>query len=166
MMKAGEKVVFSLGREKGVIVSVQKNGMVVVEMEIGMTVKVHVSEIAIDYSSAELHEKPIKTNRFYIDKTNTKPTKKQSQAIDLHFNANKVLNLENGQVLSKQLDLLAATINAALAGGTKELIIIHGVGVGTLKREVHIMLNNHKQVKGVFEADHKKYGKGATRVVF
>ncbi len=164
-MKIGDKIIFSLGREKGVIIDIRKSGMVEVAMEIGMNVVVNSNEIAIDYSTPDLHQKPINTNRFYLDKTKPKTLKKTSNAIDLHISASKKLNLEEGKILSSQLEMLSKAINQALVEGTKELIIIHGVGEGILKKAVHEWLKKHKLVKVIAEADNAKYGKGATKVV-
>jgi dsDNA-specific endonuclease/ATPase MutS2 len=164
-MKQGDKVVFSSGREKGVILSIRANGLVEVEMEIGMKVIVNKSEIAIDYSTPELHLKPIKTNRFYLDKTQPKKTKNKSKEVDLHISTQKIINLESTKVLNTQLDILSNTLNQAILEGCKELIIIHGIGEGILKKEVHNILRNNTKVKSFAEADNRKYGKGATKVL-
>lgn len=165
-MKKGDKVVFSLGREKGVIINVRPNKMVEVEMEIGMNVLVHHSEIAIDFSVDELHQKPIKTNKFYIEKTKTKSIKKPTKDVDLHFSPAKIIELNTKHVLSAQLDLLSKALNQAIADGTKEFIIIHGVGEGVLKKAVHDFLKTHRLVKSFSAADFSKYGDGATKVNF
>ncbi|MFN0048299.1 MAG: Smr/MutS family protein [Cytophagales bacterium] len=164
-MKVADKVVFSLGREKGVIVAIKHNGLIEVEMEIGMKVLVNRDEIAVDYSTPELHQKPIKTNRFYIDKTTPTTIKKPSKSVDLHIYSTQVLSLKQGKLLSTQLNLLSVAFNNATLSGIKELIIIHGVGDGILKKAVHEFLIANKLVKAISEADNKKYGKGATKVI-
>ena len=54
----------------------------------------------------------------------------------------------------------------ALEENYASMVVIHGVGIGVLKKEVHKILQKTPFVKTVEQADPGRYGNGATRVVF
>ncbi|MBU3677613.1 MAG: hypothetical protein FGM54_10620, partial [Chitinophagaceae bacterium] len=74
--------------------------------------------------------------------------------------------LSSGEILHLQLREAQKAIDLAMATHQKELILIHGVGKGVLKQELHRMLNQTKGGVGyVYDYD-SRYGYGATRVIF
>ena len=69
----------------------------------------------------------------------------------------------NGQIVQIQLDAARDFIDKSIISGKRELVLVHGVGNGTLKKEVHKLLKSYYGIK--FEqGDSRKYGEGATLV--
>ena len=69
----------------------------------------------------------------------------------------------NGQIVQIQLDTARDFIDKSILSGKRELILVHGVGNGTLKKEVHKLLKSYYGIR--FEqGDARKYGEGATLV--
>jgi hypothetical protein len=60
--------------------------------------------------------------------------------------------------------LVLAYLDACLARGITELRIVHGKGVGNLRRTVHALLDRHPRVRGYRLAGHGGGGWGATLV--
>lgn len=71
-----------------------------------------------------------------------------------------------GELLQIQMEAAARALWDAVAQNAQTLIVIHGIGEGTLKREVIKLMEKSDHVKSVGEADFKRYGKGATRIDF
>lgn len=97
----------------------------------------------------------------------TKSQKAKSAAldeIDLHTEALGISTkgLDNFEILSRQLQALQIAIDAAVMGKQTSLIIIHGVGNGRLKEEVHLLLKGHPSVTFFQHSWRPKYGNGAT----
>ncbi len=90
------------------------------------------------------------------------------QEVDLHIeklckNPNDLLQ---GEMLQLQLKNLQKELDNALQSKQKTLIVIHGVGKGILKNEIHRILDQTFWVdKYVFEYT-AKYGDGATKIYF
>lgn len=90
------------------------------------------------------------------------------QAIDLHLdrltdNPDEVLEQD---YLGFKMESLERYINNALRLGVPEVFVIHGVGKGFLKNEVHKFLAKHPHVDRFINEFFKKYGFGATKVIF
>ncbi|MCA9716986.1 MAG: Smr/MutS family protein [Myxococcales bacterium] len=60
--------------------------------------------------------------------------------------------------------LVHAYIEECLARGIRELRIVHGKGVGNLRRTVHALLDRHPAVQGYRLGGHRAGGWGATLV--
>lgn len=84
--------------------------------------------------------------------------------IDLHAEALGITTKgkDNFEILSRQLQALQKAIDAAVMNGRTSLIIIHGVGNGRLKEEVHLLLKGHPSVTFFQHSWRPKYGNGAT----
>jgi len=90
------------------------------------------------------------------------------EVIDLHLPAlvddpEKVAKHERLQIQLKAFD---AYIDQALRLGVDSVIIIHGVGSGSLKRAIHSRLHRIKFIRQFTNEYHPKYGYGATEVIF
>ena len=88
--------------------------------------------------------------------------------VDLHIesltpNAN---DLTAAEMLSLQMDFFAKAFDKALVDNVKRLILIHGVGNGVLKTEIHRVLSKSPHIKSFKEARKEKFGYGATEVEF
>jgi Smr domain len=121
-----------------------------------------------------LDEKPIEINAAQIKEkmfeTNIKPSLNISinpnSSIDLHIeNLSKTFwRLSNAEILALQLKSFAEFMDQAISSGLDEVIIIHGVGEGTLKNAIHQQLLVHQNVGSFIKASEQKYGDGATLV--
>lgn len=72
--------------------------------------------------------------------------------------------LSGSDILQHQLATFEQGLDRALAAGLEEITFIHGVGNGTLRKEIHRRLSAMNTIAW-FKDDHKeKWGYGATRV--
>ena len=86
--------------------------------------------------------------------------------IDLHIEAlmkNK-RGLGNSEILKIQLDALDKFVRNAIVHRLTHLTIIHGIGIGVLRSEVHAYLKTIKEVRRFANEWNGPYGFGATEV--
>jgi hypothetical protein len=87
---------------------------------------------------------------------------------DLHLEAlrpdNKDEELSNTAILRLQLDAFEDALTRALATNMHEIVFIHGLGSGTLRKEIHRQLSRNKDIKFFEDAQKGKFGFGATLV--
>jgi len=74
--------------------------------------------------------------------------------------------LSNYEMLSLQLRTFEKFYHLAVMHHQPSLIIIHGVGEGRLRDEVHNILRLKNEVKSFVNQYHPKYGYGATEIFF
>ncbi|MFN6946201.1 MAG: Smr/MutS family protein [Cytophagaceae bacterium] len=88
--------------------------------------------------------------------------------IDLHIEklTNSYDAMTSGEKLELQLKIFQENIERAIASGMKEIVIIHGIGNGTLKNSIRKNLKNYNQVKSFSDANPGKFGYGATQIKF
>lgn len=94
---------------------------------------------------------------------------KQESEIDLHIEKliRKTDMLDNFEILTIQLRALETAIEKAISFRQASLIVIHGVGEGKLRTEVHALLKKMKKEIKHFENKYSaKYGFGATEIFF
>ena len=86
--------------------------------------------------------------------------------VDLHIEkiTDAYRQLDNYQILEKQLDFAKHKIEFAQRKNIKKIVFIHGVGAGVLKYELLRVLKNY-QVE-ITEASYAQYGEGATEIYF
>lgn len=86
--------------------------------------------------------------------------------VDLHIeeltDAHDTMN--NGDMLSLQLQTFEEKLDQALATGMDEITFVHGVGSGTLRREIQKRLSGMKSILFFQDAQREKFGYGATLV--
>lgn len=88
--------------------------------------------------------------------------------IDLHLEAilPEPKSMSNFEILTLQLATLERALDRAMEAKQQSMIIIHGVGAGKLKEEVHSILRSKSYVS-FFQHDWMpRYGYGATEVFF
>ncbi|MBS1746143.1 MAG: Smr/MutS family protein, partial [Bacteroidetes bacterium] len=111
-------------------------------------------------SSISLRGRPGSSNQ----EPNTTATE---HIVDLHWDK---LTLNTGQeavaILEQQLHYLERRLGAALAANLPDMLIIHGIGEGTLKARVHELLASYPSVSEFRNEWMPRYGMGATRVWF
>lgn len=98
-------------------------------------------------------------------KGSTKQRKgRKLDAIDLHAESLgiSIQKLSNFEILSRQMQALENAIDRAVMQRQTSLVVIHGVGTGKLKEEVHLLLNGHPSVAFFQHNWRPKHGWGAT----
>ncbi|HMO32165.1 MAG TPA: Smr/MutS family protein [Lacibacter sp.] len=88
--------------------------------------------------------------------------------IDLHIEkiTNNWRGMNNYEILSLQLSEFEKYMDAALHHLQPSLVVIHGVGEGVLKDEIHERLRLRREVKSYVNQYHPLYGYGATEIYF
>ena len=88
--------------------------------------------------------------------------------VDLHIEklTDSWKHLTNFEILSMQLKAFNKYYDIAVAHYQASLIIIHGVGVGKLRDEIHDILRLKKEVKSFVNQYSHLYGYGATEIYF
>ncbi len=86
--------------------------------------------------------------------------------VDLHLHSMfpDSHKIDDGLKLKKQIDFCRQIIDSAIEHKYRRLILIHGVGVGILKIEIHKLLRSYDQLQ-FRDAPIAKYGIGATEVI-
>ena len=98
---------------------------------------------------------------------NSKPAiDRPAREIDLHIEklTDQYLAMSNTAMLTMQLTTFQNNLDNAFATGMDEIVFIHGVGNGVLKKEIHKILSNTKTIKFFQDAQKEKFGYGATLV--
>lgn len=88
--------------------------------------------------------------------------------VDLHIEklSDDWEHLSNAEILDIQLREFEKWYELALAHHQANLIIIHGVGSGRLRDEIHDILRLKRGVKSFVNQYHPSYGYGATEIYF
>ena len=88
--------------------------------------------------------------------------------IDLHIEkiSHSWKHLSNYEILSMQLDEFEKYYELSIAHHQPTLIVIHGVGEGKLRDEIHEILRLKRDVKSFVNQFHPLYGYGATEIYF
>ena len=90
------------------------------------------------------------------------------EEIDLHVDSTRFKGgkMDNKYAIEFQIEALEAALDNAVMKGKVEIRVIHGLGKGKLKEEVHKILSRHPQVKSFENTYHSRYGMGSTLVYF
>lgn len=88
--------------------------------------------------------------------------------IDLHIEKliDQYDHLSNIEIIGIQLAEFEKWFDLAIAHRQPSLIIIHGVGKGRLREEIHDILKTKKEVKNFINQYDPRFGYGATEVIF
>ncbi len=88
--------------------------------------------------------------------------------VDLHIEklSNDWKHLSNFEILTIQLNEFEKHMDNAIAHYQPSIIMIHGVGVGKLKDEIHEILKSKREVKNFFNKYDPRFGYGATEIFF
>jgi len=88
--------------------------------------------------------------------------------VDLHIE--KITDdwngLRNHEIVTLQLKTFEKFYDLAVAHMQPSLIVIHGVGTGRLREEIHEQLKHRKEVKTFVNQYHPAFGYGATEIFF
>ncbi|GAB4340931.1 MAG: DUF2027 domain-containing protein [Flammeovirgaceae bacterium] len=95
--------------------------------------------------------------------TPQKPTQLgKKKQIDLHAEKLGIQKLNQEEILLEQLRVFENELDKAIFEGYDEIIFIHGVGLGTLKKEIQKRLSRHPHIAFYQDAQKEKFGYGAT----
>ncbi len=88
--------------------------------------------------------------------------------VDLHIEklTDDWEHLGSFEILTIQLAAFEKYYELAVAHNLPSLTVIHGVGVGKLRDEIHEILKQKKEVKSIVKGDSHLYGDGATEIYF
>ena len=88
--------------------------------------------------------------------------------IDLHIEklTDSWKHLSNFEILTIQLKTFEKYYELAVAHYQPSLTVIHGVGIGKLRNEIHDILKGKKEVKSFVNQYSHNYGYGATEIQF
>ena len=111
-----------------------------------------------------LKEKLFESNDFPEINKESK-THLTEKTIDLHVDASSA-DLKSNEILEYQLNKFEEAYDNALLMNLKELKIIHGIGAGILRNEIHKRISAKKEVKFFEDSDKEKFGFGSTIIYF
>lgn len=105
-------------------------------------------------------------NKLYNAKNTRQHLEPAKYEVDLHIE--KLIpewkQLSNFEILTIQLNTLEKYLDLAIAHHQHNLIVIHGVGTGKLKDEIHEILKARREVKSFINQYDPRYGYGATEI--
>lgn len=86
--------------------------------------------------------------------------------VDLHFDPESVQNgaLNPSAILALQMSRFHAAVEEAIAKNLKRLVVIHGIGQGTLKMQIRKEIQEKYPAFVFQDASFKEYGFGATMI--
>jgi hypothetical protein len=104
----------------------------------------------------------------YITGTDISKLEKPKTEIDLHIEALRydTEGLSSGEIITIQLDALQRYLQLAIVNKQERMAVIHGLGKGKLKDEVHKILKKTPEVFIFTNEWHGRYGFGATEIFF
>lgn len=97
--------------------------------------------------------------------TRVKPKERGIEEVDLHIHelVERSKGLSNFEMLQIQLDTARKALEKARKANAQKIILIHGVGEGKLRSELHHMLRSMENIR-FYDANFLRYGAGATEV--
>lgn len=165
--KAGDIVSFLNEVGSGRVLKVNPDGSFLVEREDGFEEAFRAAELVLRGHLAidrvERKDKP----KAPLERGQAKPAAPRHLEQDLHFEqlVDYPKNYSAQEKLNIQLVSARDCLQRARRGGIKRVILIHGVGQGRLREEVHSLL---ERMDGLtfYDASFAEYGRGATEVEF
>lgn len=175
--KLGEKVLFLKEKGSGVVTKIDAKGWVWVEDDETGFCEPHVvsdvSKVFGVFSQNDMEKSQVKAVDLEVQKHQSEQSETASYLrkhtnfweIDLH--THQLMDTERGkskhELLTYQLFIFKKCLEKARYKHLRKLIVIHGVGKGILKAEIHDFLLGHPNVY-FYDADFRDYGKGATEI--
>ena len=107
-----------------------------------------------------------KENKLYDAKLGRQHLEPAKYEVDLHIEklSGEWQHLSNFEILTIQLNIFEKYLDLAIAHHQHNLIVIHGVGTGKLKDEIHEILKARREVKSFINQYDPRYGYGATEI--
>jgi hypothetical protein len=106
--------------------------------------------------------------RFYDASRVKEKLEPAHSVVDLHIEklTDNWKGLSNFEILTIQLRNFEKYYNLAISHRQPNLVVIHGVGTGKLRNEIHEILKLKKEVKSFANQYHANFGFGATEIFF
>jgi len=147
-MKIGDFVVFKNETDTGTIKEIISEGKIKITNSQGFDeIKLSSEIIVIDknfnqvssYGQIPKYEK--QTNSLKFSKEKIKKT--SCIKIDLHIEllVEDFSKYSNEEIIKIQINYCEKQINKILKSNHKEFLVVHGIGMGVLKKEIHNLLN-------------------------
>ena len=138
------------------------------------------NEPTISYQLFDIYPDQIEEEKFELSKLASKGYKiyeankiRQHLApprslVDLHIEklSNSWNSMSNFEILTMQLGEFEKWMHLAIVHRQPNLIVIHGVGTGKLREEIHDLLKTRKEVKNFYNQYDPRFGYGATEIFF
>ena len=149
--KVGDNIIFKKEKQSGVVVKINSLYKVKIETSDGFDVNVSVDDIILTDSITE-KSSAYATDLLHKDVLNSnKPASKQQRSqtvlkIDLHVEllTSDYQYMHNSEIIQLQLETCHKKLEYALNSKITKVIIIHGIGKGVLKEQVHQLLQDYK----------------------
>ncbi len=90
------------------------------------------------------------------------------QELDLHIQklTDDTTGLDSFEMISLQLQTFEKYLDLAIAHHQPSMVVIHGIGTGKLRDEIHEILRLKKEVRSFVNQYDARYGYGATEIFF
>lgn len=90
------------------------------------------------------------------------------EVVDLHLEniSPKGQSVPPHEALFVQMEAFEKALDSAIAAGRLEMRVVHGLGKGKLKQEIHKFLDRHPHVSRYENDYHSRYGFGSTVIYF
>lgn len=113
-------------------------------------------------------DRALKVQSEFVRIKDSDVTFKEERIIDLHIEeiADRPWEMAPSTMLDLQLEHMEKRLSEAIMDNFRSAILIHGVGEGTLRKEVHKRLKKTAYVSSFEPADPKRFGNGATKIYF
>ncbi|RYF23403.1 MAG: DNA mismatch repair protein MutS [Flavobacteriales bacterium] len=123
--------------------------------------------VRLDEPALVIDAKKLKES-FFSQQVEKPKVAKPGQEVDLHIERLRDDHhfLSQTEILNAQLEVFQKTLDAAIVHQMPSIVIIHGVGNGTLRDQIHKAISKHPQVRTFMDARKEKFGYGATEVIF
>lgn len=154
-------------------VSALKDGMVTLETDDGFPlqytekdlIKVVDELVVTNYEVAQIKKEKESHKKRRAPRPKPKERNQPKMEVDLHINQSvkSSKGLSNFDMLNLQLETAKRQLDFAIGKRIQKIVFIHGVGEGILKEELHYLFKKYDNLK-FYDADHQKYGLGATEV--
>lgn len=174
-MKAGDKVETIDDAIKGIVKRVE-NGFVQIVTADDFEMTYRREELVIVSDFLEKNDLfPTNIRSVLSEKEINKPGKSRKvkpkerklppMEVDLHIDklVEQTAHLTNHDMLTIQLDTAKRQLDFAISKKIQRIVFIHGVGDGVLRAELEYLFRRYDNVK-YYDADFKKYARGATEV--
>ena len=165
--KPGDKVRFKNEVGEGVVNQVTANEIIVVDAD-GFEYSYLPSELipGEDLPVEDIPFNPVKDHSPRKKETKKNTKERSEKVVDLHSHEISPVSTSgwtNFQILTLQLNTAKRALDKSRVSGINKLILIHGVGDGVLRREIHDWLRGEPLVE-YYDADFRRFGAGATEI--
>jgi len=166
-LKIGDQVRFLDEVGMATLVEIRANGTALLLDEDGFDIEYPINKLvkATNDESYEIGSLPPKVYASEKASILKKEKKEVFFEVDLHIHAllNDWRRMSNTEIVRYQLSHLQMWLEKAYNQRVSKVIVIHGVGEGVLRHEVHRLLKEYVHIE-YFDAPYAKYGMGATEV--